>query len=369
MAGRASAIVGSLLMGLGGCSTAPPADAGPDYALRPSYGTVHLDAGFREDPWQMALEAGGDHAAAGLGKDCAGFIAGPPDIDLVYRAGTYSLFVSATSEADTTLVVNAPDGSWHCSDDVTGVDPLITFSTPAAGMYNIWVGSISGRRVPAVLLVSEIDPTLPDNAMTGVSGSGFFVSAAGHLLTNAHVVEGCAAIEVIDHGPARLLLVDAEDDLALLQVEVQDGPHAVFQSEPPRLGTDVVVIGYPMLHLLSGSLNVTTGVVSGQSGVGRDPRHFQFTAPLQPGNSGGPVIDETGRVLGVATYMIDEATAFQQSGALPQNLNFAIRNDVVLPFLARLPISPSTAAGGTPLLRTEVSEGGASITVQVVCAD
>jgi len=372
IARRAIPIVGSLLIALGGCSTPqsdPPPDTGPNAALRPSYGTVHLDAGFRYDPWRIELDAGGRHAAAGLGEGCAGFIAGPPDIDLVYRAGNFSLYIFATSKADTTLVVNAPDGAWHCSDNAMGVDPLIAFGTPAAGIYNIWVGSISGRPEPATLLVSEIGPALPNDAITGAAGSGFFVSADGHLLTNAHVVDGCTAIEVIDHGPAVVLLVDTEDDLALLRVSDRRGPHAVFQTDPPRLGADVVVLGYPLLPLLSGSLNVTTGVVSGQSGVGGDPRHFQFTAPLQPGNSGGPVIDENGRVLGVATYRIDDEIAFRQSGSLPQNLNFAIRNAVVLPFLARLPIVPSTAVGGTPRLRTEVSEGGASITVQVVCGD
>ena len=368
---RAIPIVGLLLI-VAGCSAPPseqPLDTGPDYRLRPSYGTVHLDAGFRYDPWQVTLQAGGRHAAAALAHGCAGFIAGPPDVDLIYRAGDFSLYILATSKAETTLVVNAPDGSWHCSDELTGVGPLITFSTPASGMYNIWVGSISGRLEPATLFVSEIDPQLPSEGFGSASGSGFFVSAGGHLVTNAHLVDGCAAVEVVDHGPATVLLVDAEDDLALLQVRDRRGPHAIFQTEPPRLGTDVLVVGYPLQPILMGSLNVTTGVVSGQRGIARDPRYFQFTAPLQPGNSGGPVIDEAGRVLGVATFRIDQDLVFQQSGLRPQNLNFAIRNDVVLRFLARLPVAPSTGAGGTPRPRTEVSEFGAAITVQVVCTD
>ena len=374
MLGRGALVAAGLLL------VAPATPQALDVSAPPTYGSVELSAGFIPDPHIVALVAGGPDRVPTHGTACVGFVnAAAPDLDLHYRAGDYRLFIHVDSRADTTLVINAPDGSWHCSDDVLGLDPLVEFSAPGTGLYNIWVGTLDRDLPQALLLISERDPRDGSGgpeamAEARTSGSGFFVSTAGHLLTNEHVAGDCRTIEVAGHGAARLVLADADVDLALLQVERYaaadagyPGAVAVIATSAPRLGADIVLLGYPLANLLGGSLNVTTGVVSGLFGLGRDERLFQLTAPLQQGNSGGPVLDEAGHVLGVAVAKLDEMLELERSGSLPQNINFAIRGNVVLDFLARADLAVATAGTSPSRSRTELSEVGAAITAQVLC--
>ncbi len=372
MRGGLPVLLGALVAG--GCAAAVELDM----AAPPTYGTVTLEAGFMPDPHIVAVDAGGPDATPDLGAGCIGRVnAAAPDVDLFYTGGDYRLTIYVRSDADTTLVVNAPDGSWHCSDDDDGRDPLLSFGRPRTGLYSIWVGTYGRALASALLHISERDPRGRGDrtpvAGDIVTGSGFFVTAKGRLVTNAHVVEGCRSIEIGGHGAARVVTADAAADLALLEFVPGAGrtaavPVAVLSSVPPRLGADVVLLGYPLSHLLDGSLNVTTGVVSGLAGLARDPQRFQLTAPLQQGNSGGPVLDEAGLVIGVAVAKLDEMAELERSGSLPQNINFAIRASVVVAFLDRAGVVAKTAPGGPALSRTAISERGAAFTVQVRCA-
>lgn len=378
---RLPALSAVLLSGL--LATAQAGAREPDYLAAPTFGTVTLEAGFTPDPNVTHVEAGGPDPVPNLAAGCVGHInAAAPDLDLSYTAGDYRLTFYARSSVDTTLIVNAPDGSWHCGDDEDGRDPVVSFNLAQSGYYSIWVGTYESATSVAFLYISEHTPpgrgNRPPVAGDIFSGSGFFVTAEGHLVTNAHVVENCSSIEVGDYGPARLLLADPDTDLAVLQVgsEPADASgsallrpiqRAVFSTDLPRLGADVVLLGYPLADLLEGSLNVTTGVVSGLFGLGRDQRHFQLSAPLQQGNSGGPVLDEAGLVIGVAVAKLDEMFALERSGSLPQNLNFAIRAAVVLDFLERAGVAAETSRNGPGLSRTAISEQGANVTVQILC--
>lgn len=129
-------------------------------SAQPTYGEVSLSAGFTPDPYTIDLAAGGRiDAAAELGQECPGFIADAPDFDLYYNAGSLPLIISIQADADTTLVVNAPDGRWFCDDDGgAGVNPRLRFATPMSGLYDIWVGTYApGRTEPARLRISELD--------------------------------------------------------------------------------------------------------------------------------------------------------------------------------------------------------------------
>lgn len=126
----------------------------------PTYGEASLSAGFTPDPYIINLDAGGAiNAAAQLGPECPGFIADAPDFDLYYNAGSLPLIISVSADADTTLVVNAPDGSWYCDDDGgAGGNPRLRFGAPQSGLYDIWVGTyVSGRTERAQLRISELD--------------------------------------------------------------------------------------------------------------------------------------------------------------------------------------------------------------------
>ena len=168
----------------------------------------------------------------------------------------------------------------------------------------------------------------------GTQGTGFAVTSQGHVVTNSHVVQACKAIEVgREHRPAELISVDVVNDLALLKAEMKPVPLPVTV-ERLRLGSPISVMGYPLSGISGGQLVATTGVVSALAGLGGDSRHFQFSAPIQPGSSGGPVIDEEGNVVGVAVSTANAKAVHDVSGALPQNMNYAIRSSILQTFLS-----------------------------------
>ena len=126
-----------------------------------TYGTLALNGGFSDDPRTVQLAAGGSvDAAQTIGGRCTGMIANNPDYTVDYAAGDWPLYISVDSEADTTLVVFAPDGFYYCSDDDAGqLDPGVYLPKPPAGRYQIWVGtfSSSGGTPPATVYISEIN--------------------------------------------------------------------------------------------------------------------------------------------------------------------------------------------------------------------
>ena len=149
--------------GTGGTSTGTGTGSGTgsgniDWSATPSYGSVSLNGGFSPDPYTVSIAAGGSQDASGLGAGCRGSIAGNPDFNLTFNPGSLPLTISASSSADTTLVINAPDGRWYCSDDYSGLNPAVEFANPQAGLYNIWVGTYADTSdlPPATLFISEL---------------------------------------------------------------------------------------------------------------------------------------------------------------------------------------------------------------------
>jgi len=134
----------------------------PDENAAPLFGSVTLASDFEPDPHEVELVAGGETFLDGsLGDDCIGHInLEQPDFTLHYTTGPHKLFVYAESDADVTLVINAPDGSWQCNDDGPGrgLDPTVEFSDPVSGRYSIWVGTLEATPVSTRLMISELDP-------------------------------------------------------------------------------------------------------------------------------------------------------------------------------------------------------------------
>lgn len=149
----------SFALAAGALLLAGPAQA-QDISATPTYGTQNLEAGFLPDPVSIDIAAGGGTEASVSGNGaCAGFHATAPDVDLNYTAGGATLYVHVTSDADTTLLINAPDGSWFCNDDTNGLNPVVVFDPAQSGQYNIYVGTYdSGSTPPAQLHITEIDP-------------------------------------------------------------------------------------------------------------------------------------------------------------------------------------------------------------------
>lgn len=140
-------------------TTGGPA-AAQNFDADPTYGEFHLEPGFTPDPALLSVMAGGDLDASDKFEDCKGFISEAPDVRLFWDSESTSgltIKISALSNADTTLVVNGPDGKWYCDDD-SGEDsnPSVEL-TPATGRYEIWIGTYSeGEIKKAVLGISEL---------------------------------------------------------------------------------------------------------------------------------------------------------------------------------------------------------------------
>lgn len=159
-----------ILLALGAAAiTAAPA-AAQTISVQPHYGSITLDSGFLPDPHTVNLQAGGNQDADRLGDACWGYISDAPDYNLYYTAGALPLYISATSDSDTVLVINDASGNWHCNDDAEeSLNSGIHFERPSSGLYNIWVGrfGVQGEFVPAQLHISELG-----FAMSGPSGGG-----------------------------------------------------------------------------------------------------------------------------------------------------------------------------------------------------
>jgi S1-C subfamily serine protease len=207
---------------------------------------------------------------------------------------------------------------------------------------------------------------------TGTTGSGFVVSARGHVLTNRHVVRGCAAVRVRPEGtqprPATVVAIDGDDDLALLRTDTTFREVAAFRGgREPRAGEDVVAIGYPLNGLLADQPHVTIGTISALAGLYNDLHEMTISTPVQPGNSGGPLLDGYGTVVGVVVTKLNARMVAEETGDLPQNVNFAIKSAVAREFLAGHGIAPMTGLPTTRLSNADVGDVGRSVTVLVEC--
>jgi len=149
------------------------AQGGLDPAAEPNFGNARLEAGFVPDPFVVGLSSGGDIdvSTLGLGDNCLGYATAAPDFRLTWSGQTATLRLFFVSNEDSTLIVNLPDGSWACNDDFSGLNPLVEVAAPAAGTYNIWIGSYNqGNANPGYLFITESNQSVPTNILSTVAG-------------------------------------------------------------------------------------------------------------------------------------------------------------------------------------------------------
>jgi S1-C subfamily serine protease len=277
----------------------------------------------------------------------------------------------------------APEGGWLRLDDSAIGSPAARLAEvrPGETLVITYGGGIRAvaatvrRDGPVVVVpvpgpqggpVPPVPPPGPPPARSS-SGTGFVIARDGLIATNAHVVAACARVTLGDGTPLSVLRADAGRDLAILRA-ARSFPVALplRSGQPAELGEAVLVLGFPFGQTLGTGLTVTNGIVTGMTGLGGDPRRFQTNAAIQPGSSGGPVLDEQGRVIGIATSRLDDLAILGRTGALPQGVNFAVRAEELAALLAeaRLAAAPDFTRGAAT---RSIAAAAAPAVVQIRC--
>ena len=201
------------------------------------------------------------------------------------------------------------------------------------------------------------------------SGSGFFISSQGHIVSNAHVVGGCKKIKVYENGKEILLNIldtDTKNDVGLVKGKFKNTKYLNIKSDGAELGEDIVAFGYPLVDTLSDSVKLTKGIVSALAGPNNNFAMIQIDAALQPGNSGGPVLNMNGLVVGIATSGLSKLKMAKEQKILPENVNFAVAAPTIVKFLKANNIN--VPQGTNKIYKTkELAKIGGPATVQLLC--
>ena len=215
---------------------------------------------------------------------------------------------------------------------------------PTAAAINQEKGKALAKAILAAMEADEPIPTITpeegrQEVAKGGTGSGMVFTLEGHCFTNYHVVKGCDQFSVVPAGsterlPADLVAVDKANDLAILKIRGWKPPTGAPAEPPPvvdsqnaRAGDHVFTFGYPIPFALSDAVKYTSGDINALSGIHGDQRLMQVSLPIQPGNSGGPVALDDGRVVGIVVSSVNLEYVFKNSNTLPQNVNFAVKAD------------------------------------------
>ena len=201
------------------------------------------------------------------------------------------------------------------------------------------------------------------------SGSGFAVDET-HILTNAHVIDGAHKIDVASDrftAPAEVVLADPRNDIALLRVERVLPAAARFRSSiDVHLGEDVIVLGFPLQGLLGSGPQATGGNVSALCGIGNDTSVMQFSAPIASGNSGGPILDQSGLVVGLVHSSLN-LDRIREGGSSAENINFGAKGAIVRSFLATIGIEPVLDPGGPTRTRADIVREARAYIYRIRC--
>jgi S1-C subfamily serine protease len=188
--------------------------------------------------------------------------------------------------------------------------------------------------------------SLQINTSDVATGTGFLFSSSDYVITSYHVVHGAKSIRVRlvngDRIDATVALKDTNNDIAILKLSqpptLRQNIITLGDSSSVKTGDRVFTYGFPLVDLLGDAEpRYSEGFINSLSGISNDPRLFQVSIPIQPGNSGGPVFNEKGELIGIATSSIDSVQTQKVFGSSPQNVNFAIKSSYIKSLLPNLP--------------------------------
>jgi hypothetical protein len=239
-----------------------------------------------------------------------------------------------------------------------------------SAMQPIW--NIAPGIIALATIISGLTPAIGAEISTG---SGVVIGTKGEILTNSHVVEACQTITVkLASGisqPSTLIARDERNDLAVIRLGGTDNPPASIamlrEGLPVRPGDAIVALGYPLSGVLATEANVSVGNVSALAGLADDSRYLQISAPVQPGNSGGPLLDASGHLVGIVTAKLNALRIARFTGDIPENVNFALKAEVARTFLDSKGIKYQMARSDKQLAPADVGDIGRPFTVHIQC--
>jgi S1-C subfamily serine protease len=231
-------------------------------------------------------------------------------------------------------------------------------SPPAGGRITLPPAAATGKQaaVPA-----------PTAEPARGSGTGFYVNNTD-IVTAAHVIDGCRVLSLTDGTTLTVVASDIRLDLAVVTSgRRSDAWLGIDGGTAPRLGESVFAVGYPLRGLYGSGLTVTGGNLSTLPDPADGRGRMMISAPVQPGNSGGPVLNRAGVVVGVVVSRADDIFVLRQSGALPQNMNFAVGLDTLRGFLVRARVVMPSVASETGRPEDGLTDGVQAAVVPVLC--
>ena len=213
---------------------------------------------------------------------------------------------------------------------------------------------------------ANVNPTPPPiSGPKSSSGTAFRISN-GQFVTNHHVVDGCNIIKIGGMQGGRILSSDPINDLALIAIPNDSGEIASIRTTRTQLNEAVTAAGFPLQSVFSG-IAITNGTVSRLSGLKGDTGQVQISAPVQPGNSGGPLLDSAGNVIGVVSGKLNAMKVAGIIGDVPQNVNFAITGNALRAFLDAKGVNYKETGNERELTGVQIAARASAFTALVEC--
>jgi S1-C subfamily serine protease len=197
------------------------------------------------------------------------------------------------------------------------------------------------------------------------SGSAFRI-ANGQFVTNHHVIDGCIALKIDGNSGGRVVASDPTRDLALVSIANDRGEVANIRTTRIQLNETVTAAGFPLDGAFTG-IAITNGSISRLSGLKGDTGKVQISAPVQPGNSGGPLLDVAGNVIGVVSSKLNALKLAVASGDIPQNVNFAINGAALRAFLDAKSVNYIEVSNERELTGVQIAARASAFTVLIEC--
>lgn len=231
---------------------------------------------------------------------------------------------------------------WIMGDHKTRKESVAFITNPGLIEFNISGKAFMLKLYPKL---EQANKSSSNETTLSATGSGFFLSKDGYIATNAHVVKGGTSYEITVVNEsfisikyrAKATLIDEVNDVAILKIEddnflsTEEIPYSIVTTT--QVGEEVFTIGYPLSSVMGNNYKVSNGIINSNTGIKDDVRYMQISVPIQPGNSGGPLFNKEGNIIGITTAKLNEDAIGQSI----ENVNYAIKSDYLITLGNMLP--------------------------------